>query len=126
MSDSPGSFSTNSNCPLRYVRGTAAPITRWRTSGSNPANISTPVKASPGSGSRPSTGPTPPGHGNNRSTVQSLHQIMAFVVGLCTSCIRPTDGDLRGTDDVPLLLRLRVHRGRSDHRPGLDRRGGRA
>jgi hypothetical protein len=49
ISDSPGSPSTKSSCPLRYVRGTAAASTRWRASGSKPANISTPVSASPGS-----------------------------------------------------------------------------
>jgi hypothetical protein len=56
MSDSPGSFSTKSNCPLRYVLGTAAAMTRWRTSASSEANMSTPVSASPRSDCLPRSG----------------------------------------------------------------------
>ena len=42
------------------ARGTAAATTRCRISGSRVANMSTPLSASPGSGSRASTGSTPP------------------------------------------------------------------
>ena len=102
-------------------------MTRCRTSGSRPANISTPVSASPGSGRRCLHGPTPPRSPDHRRDrvagvgPYTTRTITLSMTAAPPSAIRCTDAAVGRSHAVPDHARWRSRIGTARRiRPGVD------